>query len=86
IQFFRNLLIEGFSTGFGETATQLVPPLSWIAIVVCVALVGRYARDWKLAALVGVCFLYLAIFGQWQSAMITLSSILIAVPIGVVGG
>ena len=85
-QFFRNLLIEGFSTGFGETAMQLSPSLSWIAIVVCVTLVGRFARDWKLAALVGVCFLYLAIFGRWQSAMITLSSILIAVPIGVVGG
>ena len=27
-QFFRNLLIEGFSTGFGETATQLSPSLT----------------------------------------------------------
>jgi glycine betaine/proline transport system permease protein len=47
---------------------------------------GHYARDWKLAALVGGCFLYLAVFGQWDSAMMTLSSIIVAVPIGVTGG
>ena len=47
---------------------------------------GHYARDWKLAALVGGCFLYLAMFGQWDSAMVTLSSIVVAVPIGVAGG
>ncbi|MCZ4352518.1 ABC transporter permease subunit [Roseovarius aestuarii] len=85
-QFFRNLLIEGFSSGIGETATQILPSLSWIAVIVCVTAIGRYARNWKLAGLVGACFLYLAVFGQWESAMITLASILIAVPIGVVGG
>ncbi|MGB7242414.1 MAG: ABC transporter permease subunit [Sulfitobacter sp.] len=85
-QFFRNLLIEGFSTGIGDSAVLLSPSLSWIAVIVCVAAIGRYARDWSLAALVGGCFLYLAIFGQWESAMITLASVLIAVPIGVVGG
>jgi len=36
--------------------------------------------------LVGGCFIYLAIFDQWDSAMVTLSSIAIAVPFGVVGG
>ncbi len=29
---------------------------------------------------------YLAVFGQWDSAMVTLASIVIAVPLGVVGG
>ena len=85
-QFLRNLLIEGFSTGYGDTAVQYFPPLSWIAIIFCVVLIGKIARDWWLAGLVGACFLYLAIFGQWESAMITLSSVLISVPIGVVGG
>ena len=85
-QFLRNLLIEGFSTGHGDSAVQLSPSISWIAVIVCVAAIGHYARDWKLAALVGGCFLYLAIFGQWHSAMITLASVLIAVPIGVIIG
>lgn len=85
-QILRNLLIEGFSTGYGDTAVQLSPSLSWIAVIICVSAIGHYARDWILAALVGGCFIYLAVFGQWHSAMITLASILIAVPIGAIGG
>ncbi|GGA17425.1 ABC transporter permease [Neptunicoccus cionae] len=85
-QFLRNLLIEGFNTGYGDSAVQLAPSLGWVAVVVCAIAIGHYARNWALAALVGACFLYLAVFGQWHSAMITLASVLIAVPIGAVGG
>ncbi|MGH1575837.1 ABC transporter permease [Planktotalea sp.] len=85
-QILRNLLIEGFSMGVGASATQILPSLSWIAVIVIVTAIGRYAKDWTLAGLVGACFLYLAVFGQWESAMVTLASVLIAVPIGVVGG
>lgn len=84
--FVRNLLIDGFSVGLGNEAVQIAPALSWIAVIVTLAAVGHYARDWKLAALVGGCFVYLAVFGQWDSAMVTLASVLIAVPIGAVGG
>ena len=48
--------------------------------------VHLWTRDWRLAALVGAAFLYLAVFGQWDSAMVTLSSVLIAVPLGALGG
>ena len=81
-----SLLATGFVRGLGAEAVQVVPPLSWIAVVAVLVVLGRYARDWKLAALVGGCFLYLAVFGQWASAMVTLSSIVIAVPFGVAGG
>ncbi len=81
-----SLLSTGFLQGRGSDAVQVLPPLSWIAIIVVVVALGRYARDWKLAALVGGCFIYLATFGQWTSAMVTLSSIIIAVPFGVAGG
>jgi len=82
----RNLLIDGFSVGLGNQAVEIGPSLSWIAIVVMVTAFGHFVRDWKLAALVGGCFLYLAVFGQWDSAMVTLASVLIAVPFGAVGG
>ena len=82
----RNLLIDGFSSGLGDAAVEIAPSLSWIAVIVTVAAIGHYARDWALAALVGACFAYLAVFGQWESAMVTLASVLIAVPIGAVGG
>ncbi|NNE80477.1 MAG: ABC transporter permease subunit [Silicimonas sp.] len=85
-QFLRNLLIEGFQSGLGDQAVQLAPSLSWIAVIAIAVVIGHYARDRALAVLVGVCFLYLAVFGQWDSAMITLASVLVAVPIGAVGG
>ncbi len=82
----RDLLIDGFSRGLGENAVQIAPPLSWIAIIVTLVAIAHYAGDWRLAGLVGTCFAYLAIFGQWESAMVTLASVLIAVPIGAAGG
>ncbi|MFT5614636.1 MAG: glycine betaine/proline transport system permease protein [Granulosicoccus sp.] len=82
----RALLAEGFVEGTGRRAVQLFPPFSWIAVIAGVIALGHYARDWVLAVLVGTAFLYLAVFGQWESAMITLASVVIAVPIGVFGG
>ncbi|MDP2123401.1 MAG: ABC transporter permease subunit [Parvibaculum sp.] len=84
--FIRSLLVGGFVRGLGRDAVQLLPSLSWLAVVFIVAAMGYYARSWRLALLVAGCFLYLAVFGKWNSAMVTLSSILIAVPLGVVGG
>ncbi len=84
--FARSALIEGFETGQGSNAVEVAPSLSWIAIIVAVVAMGHYARNWRLAALVGGCFAYLVIFGQWGSAMVTLASVLIAVPIGATGG
>jgi len=84
--FVRALLIDGFVTGQGDEAVGILPSLSWIAVIAIAAAMGHYARNWKLAAFVGLCFIYLAVFGQWQSAMVTLASITIAVPLGVVGG
>ena len=81
-----SLLATGFVEGLGLEAVQILPPLSWIAVVTLVVVMGHFAKDWWLAGLVGAAFLYLAVFGQWHSAMITLASILIAVPFGVVGG
>ena len=85
-QFLRNLLIEGFQSGIGEQAVAISPSLSWVAVIAIAVLIAHYARDMALAVLVGACFFYLAVFGQWESAMITLASVLVAVPIGAAGG
>ncbi len=82
----KSLLSTGFLKGQGSYAVEVFPRISWIALIVGAVLLGRFARDWKLGALAGVCFIYLALFDQWDSAMVTLSSIVIAVPIGVAGG
>ncbi len=73
-------------TGLLSDGLGPVPPLSWLAVVGLVALLGHRAGGLGLALLSAGCFLFIAVFGQWTSAMITLASILIAVPIGVAGG
>ncbi len=82
----RILIVDGITEGRGRRATTIIPPVSWIAVIGAMVALGVYARGWKLGLLVGVLFLYLAVFGQWESAMTTLASILIAVPMGVAGG
>lgn len=81
-----SLLSTGLLSGQGSSAIQLLPPLSWIAVIAIVGAIGHYAAGWRLALFSAGCFLFLAIFGQWNSAMVTLASILVAAPIGVVGG
>ncbi|MGB2932865.1 MAG: ABC transporter permease subunit [Methyloceanibacter sp.] len=76
----------GLLRGSGSTAVQLAPPLPWIAVVGIAAALGWRFGGTRLALLAGAAFLYLAVFGQWASAMTTLASIAIAVPLGVAGG
>jgi glycine betaine/proline transport system permease protein len=81
-----SLLSTGFLKGQGSDAVQMLPPLSWVAVIAIVGLIGHYAGGRKLALLVTACFGFIAVFGQWNNAMITLASILIAVPLGTAGG
>jgi glycine betaine/proline transport system permease protein len=81
-----SLISTGFLHGEGSTAVQVLPPLSWIAVIVVFALTGLHAGGGRLACLVAACLGFVAVFGQWQSAMVTLASILVAVPLGVAGG
>ncbi|MCO5073191.1 MAG: ABC transporter permease subunit [Rhizobiaceae bacterium] len=85
-RFVLSLFATGFLSGQGSSAVQIVPPLSWIAVTGVVAMMGYFAGGRRLAIGVAACFGFLAVFGQWSSAMVTLASILVAVPIGVVGG
>ncbi len=82
----KSLLASGFLEGRGSAAIEVFPRLSWIAVTGTAILMGWKTGGLKLAALAGICFLYLAVFGQWDSAMVTLSSIIISVPFGVFGG
>nr|WP_295463971.1 ABC transporter permease subunit [Mesorhizobium sp.] len=81
-----SLLATGFLSGQGSSAVQVAPPLSWIAVIGIVALMGHAAGGRALALLAAACFAFILVFGQWQSAMATLASVLVAVPIGVAGG
>ncbi len=82
----KSLLSTGFLEGQGSDAVEIFPRLSWLALIALIVLFSHYVSGWKLALLTGSCFAYLTVFGQWESAMVTLSSIVIAVPFGVLGG
>jgi glycine betaine/proline transport system permease protein len=82
----QGLLSAGFGIELGDDDVLHLPRVSWLGIVTLAVLLGHLAKNWGLAVLTGGCFLYLAVFGQWDSAMVTLSSIIIAVPIGVAAG
>jgi glycine betaine/proline transport system permease protein len=82
----QSVLSAGFVTGFGQSAVLLWPPIPWFALIGALAVTAHHAGGRGLALLVALCFLYLAVFGQWQSAMVTLSSIVIAVPLGIMLG
>lgn len=80
------LLTRGLVVGQGQQAVQVLPPLSWLAVVFAVMAIGHYTKSSALAVLMGLCFGYLAVFGQWDSAMVTLSSVMVAVPLAAGGG
>ncbi len=80
------LLAKGFSFSADPGAPVILQRLPWLAIIFVVVFIAMRVSGWKLASLVAACFLYLALFGQWDSAMLTLSSIMIAVPFGIVLG
>ena len=85
-KFVLSLIAKGFYQGQGSQAVLLLSPISWIAIVITMTIIAIKLKDKKLAYLTFFSFLYLAVFGQWESSMVTIASIFIAVPFGVLIG
>ncbi len=85
LQFTYYLLAKNYKLGTGQTAIVL-PRLSWVGIVLAAFIIGRALGGLRLALLAGGCMFYIALFGQWDSAMRTLALIIIAVPFCIVGG
>ncbi|ESZ73779.1 MULTISPECIES: ABC transporter permease subunit [unclassified Mesorhizobium] len=85
LDFALDLLAKNFKIGHGADA-YFLPRLSWIGVCVAAFIAGHAVGGRKLGMLVGGCFLYTALFGQWTSAMLTLALISIAVPFCIVTG
>ncbi len=85
-QIIRSLFASGFAVPLGDGQTWQSPPVSWLGLTAVLTVVAYRLRDWKLALMVFLCVAYLAVFGNWESAAITFSSIAVAVPIGIVFG
>lgn len=75
------VLAKGFTIG-----GIAIPRLAWVGVAGAAALAGHAFGGMRLAFISGVCFLYIALFGQWDSAMLTLALVIICVPFGVALG
>ena len=84
--FIKSLLSSGFEFTLSDGSKYQTLPLSWLGLMIAVVWFAWQIKDWKLALMVFLCMAYLVLFGQWESAAVTLSSIAVAVPIGIVFG
>jgi glycine betaine/proline transport system permease protein len=89
IEILRELLLGGVKTIVAFTGWDYArahpdlawPALPWTIVAAGAALLGYALKGWWLAALAAFATVYIAIFGQWEPAMETLSLVLIAAPI-----
>lgn len=71
---------------YGKSRWPRIGPIPWTAVAVAVAVVGQALGGWRLAAFSGATFVWIAVMGQWEWAMETLSVIVVAAPIAVLLG
>ena len=89
IVFVREILIGGVKTIVFFTGWDFIrehkwlywPALPWTVVAIGTVILGYSLRGKGLALLAGCATMYIAIFGQWEPAMETLSFVLIAAPV-----
>ena len=86
-----SLFLKGlFATGFEfETRNEniiYIPPLSWVSIIFVFVIIAIWLKDYPLSIFIGISLFYVASFDLWESTMITFSSIIVAVIIGILFG
>jgi glycine betaine/proline transport system permease protein len=85
LQLAMGLLAKGYRINWGDGFFTL-PRFSWVGVCAVAGFIGYRFGGLRLALLSGLSFLAIALFKQWDSAMLTLALILVCVPICVVTG
>lgn len=94
IEIVRELLLGGVKTIVAFTGWQYAsehpdlawPALPWTIVAAGTALLGYVLMGPSLAMFSGLSVVYIAVFGQWEPAMQTLSLVLVAAPLSLVIG
>ncbi len=94
IEFVRELMLGGVKTIVTFTGWDWAtenqwarwPGLPWTVVTGAVVILGYALGGVGLACFVGFAFTYIAIFGQWEPSMQTLSFVLIAAPTAILIG
>ena len=71
---------------YGKNRWPNIGPAPWGVIAVTAFMAGYALKGWRLAFLCGGTFVWIALMGQWQWAMETLSVIAVAAPFSVLLG
>ena len=71
---------------YGKSRWPRIGPIPWVVIAATATVAGYALGGWRLAALSGGTFVWIAVMGQWKWAMETLSVIVVAVPFSVALG
>lgn len=71
---------------YGKSRWPNIGPIPWVVIAVTAFMAGYALKGWRLAALSGGTFVWIALMGQWKWAMETLSVIVVAAPFSVALG
>ncbi|MBT8433235.1 MAG: glycine/betaine ABC transporter, partial [Gammaproteobacteria bacterium] len=91
IEFVREIMLGGVKTIVTFTGWDWAtenewarwPALPWTVVAGGAAILGYALKGPRLALFAGATFCYIAIFGQWEPSMETLSFVLIAAPVSV---
>jgi glycine betaine/proline transport system permease protein len=94
IEFVREIFLGGvktivaFSSWDWATENQWArwPALPWTVVAGGGAILGYALKGPRLALFTGITFVYIAVFGQWEPSMETLSFVLVAAPVSVLLG
>ena len=68
---------------YGKSRWPNIGPFPWVVIAATAFMAGYALKGWRLGALSGGTFVWIALMGQWKWAMETLSVILVAAPFSV---
>ena len=71
---------------YGKARWPRIGPIPWTVIAIAAATIGHALGGWRLALLSGGTFVWIALMGQWEWAMETLSVIVVAAPIATLLG
>jgi glycine betaine/proline transport system permease protein len=71
---------------YGKSRWPNIGPIPWTVVAVTAFMAGYALKGWRLGALAGGTFVWIALMGQWKWAMETLSVIVVAAPFSVMLG
>lgn len=71
---------------YGKNRWPRLGPIPWTVIAATAAVIGYHLSGWRLSLFAGLTFVWVAVMGQWEWTMETLSVIIVAAPFSVLLG